>query len=105
MSPKTTDKKSVTDAQLTKLAQPLIKEGLTPSAAIKKLRANGYSFNGKRVRVLFESKPAPKPAKKAEPTGIAKGKGKPASKPATKKAKAPNVAKVSDVEAGLGIQS
>lgn len=81
---KQTDKKSVDDAQLAKLAKPLIKEGLTASAVIKHLRGNGFSFSGRRVRILFgDNKPA---TKKAEPKAKAapKGKAKAASKPKAK---------------------
>jgi hypothetical protein len=81
---KQSEKKSVDDKQLAKLAQPLIKEGIAASGVIKKLRESGYSFSGKRVRALYARKPA---AKKESAKGAAKGKGKatPKPKPAAKK--------------------
>ena len=70
-------KKTVTDTQLEKLAAPLIKTGASATAIIKTLRQSGYSFSGKRVRVMVAAKPAPKATK-----ATAKPKGKPAAKKA-----------------------
>ena len=102
-------KKSVSDAQLEKLAAPLIKTGASATAIIKTLRQSGYSFSGKRVRAMYTGKPAPKPAIKAALTkgkakvASAKGNSTPAAKPKTAKPK--DAAKVTDAEAGLGIHS
>jgi hypothetical protein len=89
---KQSEKKSVDDKQLAKLAQPLIREGIAASGVIKKLRESGYSFSGKRVRALYATaKPAAAAKKEAPAKGAAKGKGKatPKPKPAAKKATKP----------------
>ena len=59
---KSTDKHAVTDAELTKLVAKHRKENPDASASgtIKALRAAGASFSGKRVRVMFDGKPAAK---------------------------------------------
>jgi hypothetical protein len=86
---KQSDKKTVGDAQLAKLAKPLIAKDMTASAVIKSLRQAGYSFSGRRVRVMFTAKPAAKPATKATAKATAPAKGKAAAK----------LAKVQDKEA------
>lgn len=102
----------VTDADLAKLVAKHRKANpdATASRVIKALRSEGYSFSGKRVRVLVAGKPATAPKKateKAKSKAPVK-KSKPTAKATTTQTEQPapnkNAAKVRDQEQGLGIQ-
>jgi hypothetical protein len=105
MAKQSTAKHTVTGEELAKLVAKHRKANAEASASgiIKALRGEGYSFSGKRVRVLVAGKTATaptkatsKPAPKKSNPATVKGE-----KPAPKKVAA---ARVREQEEGLGIQ-
>jgi hypothetical protein len=104
MAKQATEKKSVTDADLAKLVAKHRKANpeASASAIIKALRSEGYSFSGKRVRVLVAGKLATPPKKATSKRATKK------PKPTVKSEKpTPNkdtvAAKIREQEEALGI--